>query len=152
MSLPLTSTSSSPKPTTIEVTDLDLPQLAEVKKQLEEELTHLTSSFAQLTKAQKKFQDCIDGVKTIREENTGELVKSEKVIVDVGTGYYIEKSYGDAIKFYVEKVNYVKENLDKLEKTINSKQNNLKIILDIMQVKIVQSTPTAAAASASSSK
>nr|CAG8445525.1 6183_t:CDS:2 [Entrophospora candida]CAG8604690.1 12511_t:CDS:2 [Entrophospora candida] len=143
MSLPLTSTSSSPKPTTIEVTDLDLPQLAEVKKQLEEELTHLTSSFAQLTKAQKKFQDCIDGVKTIREENTGELVKSEKVIVDVGT---------DAIKFYVEKVNYVKENLDKLEKTINSKQNNLKIILDIMQVKIVQSTPTAAAASASSSK
>ncbi|CAH1757381.1 7738_t:CDS:2 [Entrophospora sp. SA101] len=128
MSLPLTSTSSSPKPTTIEVTDLDLPQLAEVKKQLEEELTHLTSSFAQLTKAQKKFQDCIDGVKTIREENT------------------------DAIKFYVEKVNYVKENLDKLEKTINSKQNNLKIILDIMQVKIVQSTPTAAAASASSSK
>jgi hypothetical protein len=26
----------------------------------------------------------------------------------------------------MDKVNYVKENLDKLEKTINSKQNNLK--------------------------
>ncbi|CAO3647441.1 unnamed protein product [Cunninghamella echinulata] len=60
----------------------------------------------------------------------------EKVIVDVGTGYYVEKSVDDASKFYNEKVDFVKKNLAKLEENITGKQNSLRAIVNVMQDKI----------------
>jgi prefoldin alpha subunit len=48
-----------------------LVQLLEVKKQLETEVQHLTSSFGQLKAAQAKFRSCIDSVATIKPENKG---------------------------------------------------------------------------------
>jgi prefoldin alpha subunit len=73
---------------------------------LEQELQHLTSSYGQLKAAQAKFRTCIESVDAIRPENAGKeilvpLTSSlyvpgmisdvKKVIVDVGTGYYVEK-------------------------------------------------------------
>lgn len=81
-------------------------QLLEVKKQLETEVQHLTSSFGQLKAAQAKFKSCIESVATIKPENKdkttlipltsslyvpGKLSDVENVIVDVGTGYFVEK-------------------------------------------------------------
>ncbi|CAO3616761.1 unnamed protein product [Mucor hiemalis] len=60
------------------------------------------------------------------------------VIVDVGTGYFVEKSVGDASKFYNDKVDYVKKNLATLEKTITDKQSTLRAIVNVMQDKIQQ--------------
>ncbi|CAG8533936.1 5308_t:CDS:2 [Acaulospora colombiana] len=128
---------SAPKQQTVELTDLDLPQLSEVKKQLEEELNHLTNSFSQLRQAQTRFQDCIDSVESIRKRKA-ELIETDKVIVDVGTGYYVEKTSEEALKFYGEKVEFVKNNLETLQQTITSKQNNLRITLEVMQMKISQ--------------
>ncbi|CAI2171575.1 2850_t:CDS:2 [Funneliformis geosporum] len=119
-------TSTAPKQQTIELIDLDLTQLSEVKKQLEEELSHLTSSFGQLKQVQSRFQDCIASVETIKGGNAGELVDTDKVIVDIGTGYYIEKNLNEAVNFYTEKVEFVKKNSESLQQTITSKQNNLK--------------------------
>ncbi|CAO0800586.1 unnamed protein product [Mucor circinelloides] len=66
----------------------------------------------------------------------GKLSNVNKVIVDVGTGYYIEKSVSDASKFYNDKVGYVKKNLGTLEKTITDKQSTLRAIVNVMQDKI----------------
>ncbi|KAG0177202.1 subunit of tubulin prefoldin [Apophysomyces sp. BC1034] len=68
----------------------------------------------------------------------GKLSNVEKVIVDVGTGYYVEKSTIDASKFYNDKVEYVKKNLETLQETVTSKQNNLRAIVSVMQEKIQQ--------------
>ncbi|GBB97208.1 hypothetical protein RclHR1_02940010 [Rhizophagus clarus] len=135
------STSTSAKQQTIELSDLDLTQLAEIKKQLEEELAHLTASFEKLKQAQIRFQDCIDSVKTIKE---GELVDTDKVMVDVGTGYYVEKNSDDAINFYTDKVEFVKKNVETLRQTILTKQSNLRSTIDIMQYKISQGIAGAA--------
>lgn len=43
---------------------LSAQQLTAVKKQLDEEVEHLTTSFAQLQAAQIKFRDCLRCVKT----------------------------------------------------------------------------------------
>ncbi|CAI2173920.1 16757_t:CDS:2 [Funneliformis geosporum] len=131
-------TSTAPKQQTIELIDLDLTQLSEVKKQLEEELSHLTSSFGQLKQVQSRFQDCIASVETIKGGNAGELVDTDKVIVDIGTGYYIEKNLNEAVNFYTEKVEFVKKNSESLQQTITSKQNNLKMTIDVIQIKITQ--------------
>ncbi|KAG8735287.1 subunit of tubulin prefoldin, partial [Ceratobasidium sp. 414] len=58
----------SQQPQQVNVADLDLPQLNDVKKQLDEELTHLTNSFAQLKAAQSKFKGCLDNLDEIKPE------------------------------------------------------------------------------------
>jgi len=62
---------SQAQPQTINVADLDIAQLGEVRKQLEEELNHLTNSFAQLKQAQAKFKACIENVNEVKKENKG---------------------------------------------------------------------------------
>ena len=144
LSVPTTTTTAAPQQ--INVADLDLPQLAEVKRQLEEvgafsspssghpthsnspcqELSHLTNSFAQLKQAQAKFRSCIESAKEVKPENKGtvihirvpllghlpdkdcrgkailvpltsslyvpgRLLDVENVLIDIGTGYYIQK-------------------------------------------------------------
>ena len=71
--------------------DLDLQQLADVRRQLEEasppkisipitlthafhlaqELSHLTNSFTQLRQAQAKFRACIENVAEVQPQNKG---------------------------------------------------------------------------------
>ncbi|KAF9080391.1 subunit of tubulin prefoldin [Mortierella sp. GBA35] len=148
----------------IELQDLDLQQLVEVKKQLEEELSHLTSSFGQLKQAQNRFADCIESCKAVDAKNKdktilvpltsslyvpGKLANVEKVIVDIGTGYYVEKTTEDAIKFYNTKVDFVKENLEKIQATVAQKQGNLRSLVDMMQYKLqIQQQEQKAAAKA----
>ncbi|KAG0340812.1 subunit of tubulin prefoldin [Podila humilis] len=149
----------------IELQDLDLPQLVEVKKQLEEELSHLTSSFGQLKQAQNRFADCIESCKAVHEKNEektilvpltsslyvpGKLADVQKVIVDIGTGYYVEKTTEDAIKFYNAKVAFVNSNLEKIQATVATKQNNLRSLVDMMQYKLqIQQQEQKAVAAAS---
>ncbi|KAG8799878.1 subunit of tubulin prefoldin, partial [Serendipita sp. 399] len=49
----------------INVADLDIPQLLDVKRQLDQELEHLTSSFGQLKQAQAKFNSCAENIKQL---------------------------------------------------------------------------------------
>ena len=81
---------SSNEPKAIDVTQLNLNQLMSVKKQLDEvylyvtlkrynhwrfvqELSHLTQSFAQLRKAQLKFNQCLLSCDYVNDENKGNL-------------------------------------------------------------------------------
>ena len=47
---------------TLDLNTLTYPQLAQLKKQLDEELTHLTTSYQQLRAAQSKFRDCLGAI------------------------------------------------------------------------------------------
>ncbi|TGO82837.1 hypothetical protein BPOR_0747g00010 [Botrytis porri] len=48
----------------IDLTSLTTAQLSQVKKQLDDELEHLTSSFQQLRAAQSKFRECLRSIST----------------------------------------------------------------------------------------
>jgi len=135
----------------IKVTDLDVPQLADVRRQLDEELTHLTNSFTQLKQAQAKFRSCMDNVVEVKPSNKdttilvpltnslyvpGKLNDLENVIVDVGTGYYVKKTRAQATKHYQSKVDYLQSNLDTLQETILKKQEDLTFVANVLQSKI----------------
>jgi len=79
----------------INISDLDISQLADVKKQLDDvsplvlavllsdslqELTHLSSSFAQLRQAQAKFKSCIHNIRHITPNNKRETRPSLELI------------------------------------------------------------------------
>ncbi|KII90377.1 hypothetical protein PLICRDRAFT_52118 [Plicaturopsis crispa FD-325 SS-3] len=139
------------QPQQVNVGDLDVAQLSDVRRQLEEELTHLTNSFAQLKQAQAKFKSCIDNVKEVKPQNKGKtilvpltnslyvpgkLCDLENVIVDVGTGYYVQKTRAQALIHYESKVDYIRTNLEALQETIQKKQENMNYLVNIMQTKL----------------
>lgn len=57
-----------------------------------------------------------------------------RVIVDVGTGYYVENTVPEAENIYKGKVAYVSQNVEKLQQTIERKQDNLRVVGEILQV------------------
>ncbi|RDW72021.1 hypothetical protein BP5796_08055 [Coleophoma crateriformis] len=145
---------------TVNLDSLSTQQLSQVKKQLDDELEHLTSSFTQLRAAQAKFRECLrsiaNGVTPKIEEKPilvplttslyvpGKLADPENVIVDVGTGFYVEKSTKDATKFYEAKVEELANNLKDLEAIVQGKSNNLRVVEDVLRQKVLSAgAPTA---------
>ncbi|KAF8435420.1 Prefoldin subunit-domain-containing protein [Boletus edulis BED1] len=135
----------------INVADLDIQQLADVRRQLEEELNHLANSFAQLKQAQSKFKSCLENAGEVKPRNAsttilvpltnslyvpGKLSDTEHVIVDIGTGYYVKKTRAEATKYYKAKVELIHTNLETLSETIQKKQDNMNYLVNVMQAKL----------------
>ncbi|KAJ3329975.1 subunit of tubulin prefoldin [Blyttiomyces sp. JEL0837] len=120
----------------INLSDLPLPQLKAVREQMEEELQHLTGSYAHLKQAQVKFNDSTESLQAICGKADGEimipltnslyvpgkLADVDHVIVDVGTGYMMEKTIDEAKEFYKGKVTYLREKLEQLQETITMRE------------------------------
>ncbi|KAH6996679.1 Prefoldin [Ilyonectria robusta] len=137
----------------INLDTLEPQQLAQVKKQLDEELEHLTSSFAQLHGAQNKFKECLrcvqsrsaskDGSKSVLVPLTnslyvrGELADADTVLVDVGTGFLVEKKLKAAEQFYESKSDELANNLKDLEAIVQRKQTNARMIEEVLRQKIM---------------
>ncbi|KAI5829910.1 Prefoldin [Schizophyllum commune] len=138
-------------PQQVNISDLDLSSLAEVKRQLEEELSHLTNSLVQLKQAQSKFKSCIENVAELKPQNQnktilvpltnslyvpGKLCDTERVLVDVGTGYFVQKTRAQARKHYTDKVDFIQKNVETLDETIAKKRENMQYLIQVMQAKI----------------
>jgi len=59
-------------------------------------------------------------------------------MVDVGTGFYVEKSVEDAVAFYKRKVAEMEANLRDLEKILNGKSGNLRVVEEVIRGKMVE--------------
>lgn len=147
----------------IDVTSLGPSELLEVRQQLTSELEHLTSSYAQLRSVQARFRACIAALDHFTSTNDskssnkggdgsieslipltsslyvpGRLSHPDKVIVDVGTGYYVQRSTKEAAGMYKRKMDYVGGNLEKLQETMQRKQDNLRVVGELLQVVSVE--------------
>ncbi|WRT63588.1 prefoldin, alpha subunit [Kwoniella shivajii] len=137
----------------VNITDLEPAQLQEVKKQLDQELDHLTNSYSQLKQAHTKFKSCVENVSSLTPKSKGKevlipltsslyvpgrLTDVENVVVDVGTGYYVKKTKSEATSHYNTKSTFVQSNLDTLQKTIERKQENVQSVVQVLQMKMQQ--------------
>jgi len=61
---------------------------------------------------------------------------SRQVLIDIGTGFYVEKTRVQALSHYQAKVDFVRKNLEALQDTIQKKQDNLSYLINIMQSKM----------------
>lgn len=59
------------------------------------------------------------------------------VLVDVGTGFFVEKSCTDATKFYKGKVDELTKNLADIEKAVAGKNENLRVVEDVLREKVL---------------
>ena len=60
----------------------------------------------------------------------GKLASTDTVLVDIGTGFYVEKTPSAAQNFYKGKVEELGKNLGDLEKIVQGKQGNLGVVED----------------------
>ena len=137
----------------VEITSLPVPQLQELKQQLDRELEHLTTSFQSLRTAQSKFSDCIKSIAQGVNPSTadrpllvpltsslyvpGRLTSSTHVLIDIGTGFFVEKSTEDATDFYKRKVKDLGDSLKDLEQVVNQKANNVRMVEEVIRVKVL---------------
>ncbi|XP_034442341.1 prefoldin subunit 5 isoform X1 [Hippoglossus hippoglossus] len=122
----------------VNLTDLSLPQLEGLKNQLDQEVEFLTSSITQLKVAQTKFVEAKDSLNVLSKNNKGKkllvpltssmyvpgtLNDVEHVLVDVGTGYYVEKNVGDSKKFFKRKIDFLTKQIEKVQPALQEKHS-----------------------------
>lgn len=136
----------------INLDSLSTQQLSAVKKQLDDEVEHLTASFTQLHAAHGKFRECL---RIVQEQSAspeskkevlvpltnslyvrGKLSDPGNVLVDVGTGFYIEKSTKSATEFYENKAKELGVNIQGLEAIVQGKTNNLRVVEEVLRQKL----------------
>ncbi|POS84751.1 hypothetical protein EPUL_001161 [Erysiphe pulchra] len=72
----------------------------------------------------------------------GVLADPDHVIVDIGTGFYVEKSTSDAKKFYEARVGDLGSNLKALESILQGKANNSRVVEELLRQKILKAGST----------
>ena len=135
----------------ISLQSLSLEQLNGLKSQLENELRQYSSSFGGLKQAQARFKESKLAIENLTPESEGKnilipltssmyvpgkLKNVSNVLVDVGTGYYVEKNVKDASQFMERKVNFLQGNTDSLQELIEGKRNDLEMVIGFMQQKL----------------
>ncbi|TYZ59822.1 hypothetical protein PybrP1_004392 [[Pythium] brassicae (nom. inval.)] len=135
----------------VNLVDLSLEQLNNLKGQLETELQQLTASFGGLREAQARFAESKEALGSLNDGNAakpvlvpltasmfvpGTLANVREVLVDVGTGYFVEQSVDDAKKFMDRKVEFLQSNTDSLKEVLETKRQMLEGVVFVMQQKL----------------
>lgn len=130
----------------IDLSQLAPQQLAEIRKSTEQEIQHFTQSLQALQTAQLKLQDCINTIDSMEQSTTedllvpmtsllylpGKVKQKDHYLVDIGTGYFVEKTAKDAQVVYQKKLTKLDEDSKKLKDILilkNDAINNINMIL-----------------------
>ncbi|EGR28931.1 prefoldin subunit 5, putative [Ichthyophthirius multifiliis] len=119
---------------------LNPQQLTEVKRSLEEEIQVLNQSLNQFKVAISKYEESKQIIKTLENAQQdqellvpissslyvpGSLQNDGKVIIDYGTGYYVERNLVQAHQFCNRKLEMIRDSQEKLTTLISQKANFL---------------------------
>ncbi|NXX77000.1 PFD5 protein, partial [Urocolius indicus] len=140
----------------VNVAELSLPQLELLKGQLDQELEFLSSSIAQLKLVQTKYVEAKDCLNVLSKGNEvvptfpdppppqmyvpGKLSDVEQVLIDVGTGYYVEKPAAAAREFFKRKIDFLTKQMEKIQPALQEKHAMKQAVVEMMSQKIQQLT------------
>ncbi|NXV81219.1 PFD5 protein, partial [Atlantisia rogersi] len=124
-----------------------------------QEVEFLSSSIAQLKVVQTKYVEAKDCLNVLTKSNEGEggtpgmyvpgkLSDVERVLIDVGTGYYVEKTADDARDFFKRKIDFLTKQMEKIQPALQEKHAMKQAVVEMMSQKIQQLTALGAAQAA----
>ncbi|KAG5479067.1 hypothetical protein LSCM1_02911 [Leishmania martiniquensis] len=141
----------------INVYQLPIEQLEGLKEQLDNDMRSLGAAYDGLYSGRSRYQnnrDVVDQYRIVCENAArteaaqevlvcmtsslfvrGTVVPSDKVLVDVGTGYFLEQSIEHAKRYFVSRAAQIKESMDQVEQTISMKQRQQNQVIDALQQK-----------------
>eukprot|EP00007_Cunea_sp_BSH-02190019_P006321 CAMPEP_0174233944 /NCGR_PEP_ID=MMETSP0417-20130205/3848_1 /TAXON_ID=242541 /ORGANISM="Mayorella sp, Strain BSH-02190019" /LENGTH=186 /DNA_ID=CAMNT_0015312241 /DNA_START=1571 /DNA_END=2131 /DNA_ORIENTATION=+ len=150
-------TDTSGKPVSIE--SLDLPTLNGVKEQLQQRRQYLVESFQVLRGSLERYHRSKQSLAALSPATQGKdillplttslyvpakLGNVKSVMVNIGTGYYVEQSVPAAGNYLNRRAKLVEDKLTQLQQQIQSLENQLKQVIMVMQQKIQQTMASSA--------
>jgi prefoldin alpha subunit len=130
---------------------LSMAQVEQVRSQLQSEIEMLQSSIQRLQFAQEGFGESMLAVSRLpinNQDNSllvplsssmyvpGRLSDPEHVLVDIGTGYFIEMRPKKAQDYFKRKHDYIQIEIDKLQKVLYDKLLTRQQINSIIQMSL----------------
>lgn len=138
----------------VDLNQLQPQQLVEVRKQIDLEIQHFTQSMQALQTAQAKLKDCITSIDNLELESTldkeilvpltsslylpGTIAKKDEYLVDIGTGYFVQKLAEEAKKVYEFKINKLAADGVKLKEILMKKNESLNNVNLILRSKMIE--------------
>lgn len=135
----------------VDLTKLNLMQLTQFKNGLDSDLQFYKESLQNLKMAQAKYQESGDSLSCMTPASEGKdvlvpltgsmyvpgvLSQPDRVVVDIGTGYYVEKDTSEAAEYFQRKVKFVTDNMDRVQAIGNEKAKIRELVMDVMQEKL----------------
>ncbi|XP_035744061.1 prefoldin subunit 5-like [Vespa mandarinia] len=135
----------------IDISNLNFQQLVHLKQQMDQELNVFQDSLHKLKLAQSRFLEsgsCLEKITPNVQGKeilvpltgsmyvTGKLTNTNNVLVDIGTGYYAQKSIQDAKEYFKGRVEYVTEQMEKIQQVGLEKSKIRDATVSIIQMKI----------------
>lgn len=145
------SQSEKPEMQQIDLMKLNLQQLTQLRSQLDQELGVFQDSMQTLKMVKGKMKGSKDALEQLNPEKKdqpvlvpltgsmyvpGVLKDTEKVVVDIGTGYYAEKSLQGAKDYLRNRADFVQEQIEKIEVIGLEKSRIREAIIEVMTLKI----------------
>ncbi|KAL0271767.1 UNVERIFIED_CONTAM: hypothetical protein PYX00_008761 [Menopon gallinae] len=130
---------------------LAIPQLNQLKNQLDQVLSLFQDSIKTLKVAQTKLSSSGDCLQKLSKESEGtemlvplspfmyvpgSLTEVNNVMIDVGTGYYVQKDLDGAIDYCKRKVSFITEQMEKVQELALEKSKVRDAIVEVMDVKL----------------
>ncbi|XP_072032861.1 prefoldin subunit 5-like [Amphiura filiformis] len=135
----------------VDLMTLQLPQLNMLKEEVEQEIEMLQTSLQQLKMAQSRFLESSDSIGKLKPEDDGKqilvpltsslyvpgnLSDVNSVLIDIGTGYYVEKTLPQAKDYMKRKIEFVTKQMEKVQPILIEKSKMRQIVGEVMNIKI----------------
>ena len=135
----------------VDLSKLSLPHLAQLKEQLDQELGVFQESMQTLQMAKNKFAESGESVDKITPEVKGNpilvpltgsmyvpgrIADVDNVVIDIGTGYYVQKNIADAKDYFKRRVEFVSEQIEKINVLGTEKTKLRQAVGMIMDMKV----------------
>ncbi|XP_075447936.1 prefoldin subunit 5 isoform X1 [Ascaphus truei] len=146
----------------IYITSPELTKCFQVLGVYHQEVEFLSSSIAQLKVVQTKYVEAKECLNVLNKSNEGKellvpltssmyvpgtLNNVSNVLIDVGTGYYVEKTADDAKNFFKRKVEFLTKQIEKIQPALQEKHSMKQAVIEMMSIKIQQLTAAQAGTS-----
>ncbi|XP_051562814.1 prefoldin subunit 5 isoform X2 [Myxocyprinus asiaticus] len=112
----------------VNLTELSLPQLESLKTQLDQETEFLSSSIG------KELLVPLTSSMYV----PGKLHDVDHVLVDVGTGYFVEKNVEDGKEFFKRKIDFLTKQIEKIQPALQEKHAMKQAVVEVMNMKLQQ--------------
>uniref|UniRef100_A0A914VNG1 Prefoldin subunit 5 n=1 Tax=Plectus sambesii TaxID=2011161 RepID=A0A914VNG1_9BILA len=141
----------SQEPRGIPIDQLGMDQLSGLQQQIDKELTFFSESLGELKDVQAKFIDSGEAIALLEPTKSdqealvplsesmyvrGTLSRPDKVLVDIGTGYYAEMSHDKAKDYFKRKQDYLGKQIETIQNILLEKQRTRQVIVETLQAKV----------------
>ena len=132
---------------------LSMAQIEQVRTQLQSDIEMLQSSIQRLQYAQEGFGESMSAVSRLPKENQdnsllvplsssmyvpGRLSDPDHILVDIGTGFFVEMRPKKAQDYFKRKHEYIQVEIDKIQKVLYDKLLTRQQINGIIQMHLQQ--------------